>query len=222
MFPIIRSEKVSATVIGVVEEARVGSQKERSIGEIYLPASLGRRIRTIFLVKSSGPAASTARNVAAVLKNEMPDMLIARAESFDGALSNTVRLERFQFLLFSIWGGAALVLLAVGVAGFVATSVASRTREIGIRASLGATPRQIVRMFVVTHLRVAAVGMLCGLIASWWTVKLINAFLYEVKAHDLTSWSAGICILLLVVTLAAWVPARRATAVDPIVVLRAE
>jgi ABC-type antimicrobial peptide transport system permease subunit len=104
----------------------------------------------------------------------------------------------------------------------VATSVARRVHEMGVRSSLGARPRQLVTAIVLEHLRPSAAGAMLGLIASWWTSQLVRRFLYEVDPHEPVVWIVATATLLLVAAGAAWIPARRASRVDPMIVLRAE
>lgn len=163
-----------------------------------------------------------ARDVALALRTDVPEVLVRRAESLDAALSKSVRLHQFRTVMFALAGGAALVLVAVGVAGLVATAVARRVREIGIRAALGARRRQLISMIVFEHLRPSIAGVLLGLMISWWASRLLRAFLYGIDAHEPLVWTAAIAALLMVSAIAAWLPARRASAVDPIVVLRVE
>ena len=145
-----------------------------------------------------------------------------RAESFDSALLKSVRVHRFRTVLFCASAAAGLFLLAVGIAGLVATGVARRVREIGIRGALGAQRGQLVTMVILDHLRPALGGVAVGLLASWWTTRLLSAYLYEIDAHEPVVWAAAALGLLVVAVVAAWIPARRASAVDAMVVLRAE
>ena len=220
---VLESQDAAVTVIGVVEEARFGAQDETYHGEIYLPIGLfPRRSPLVHLLKTAGDPDDAVRDVALVLRQDVPGVLVRRAESFDAALSRSVRLQRFRTILFTLAGASALLLVAVGIAGLVAAGVARRGREIGIRAALGARRGQLVRMIVVEHLRPAVTGLALGLLGSWWAVRLVRAFLYKLDAHDPRIWVAATGPLLLVVLVAAWIPARRASSVDPMEVLRAE
>jgi len=193
------------------------------MGEIYLPASLSRWDWTVYLLKTAGNPDMIVRQPALALqKKDVPGVLARRAESFDAALWNSVRLHRFRTVLFGVSASAGLLLLAVGIGGLVATGVARRVREIGIRSALGARSGQLVGMVILDHLRPSLIGVAIGLVASWWTTRLLSAYLYEIDAHDPTVWAAAALTLLLVTVVAAWVPARRASAVDPMTVLKAE
>lgn len=218
----LTSNERSVTVVGVVEEARFGAQDETRMGEIYLPASLSRSTWRVYLVRTAGDPESVVRQAALVIQTDVPGVLVRRAESFDGALLKSVRVPHFRTVLFGASAAAGLFLLAVGIAGLVATGVARRVREIGIRSALGAQRGQLVKMVILDHLRPALGGVAFGLLASWWTTRLLSAYLYEIDAHDPVVWIASALGLLLVAVVAAWIPARRASAVDAMIVLKAE
>jgi ABC-type antimicrobial peptide transport system permease subunit len=101
-------------------------------------------------------------------------------------------------------------------------SVARRLREIGVRMALGAGQRRLVGMIVLEHLRPSLAGVVLGLIGSWWAVQLLRGYLYEVDVHEPGVWLAATATLVLAATAGAWLPARRASRVGPVIVLRAE
>jgi putative ABC transport system permease protein len=214
--------KISVTVIGVVAEARFSSQAETSFGEIYFPMSLRPRPSNVYFLRTSGDPSLVAREAAVALNRDVPGIVVRRAESYEMALAKSVRLHRFRATLFSVAALAGLLLLAVGVSGLVSMGVARRVRELGIRATLGARRAQLGRMIVVDHLRPVIAGAALGLIASWWTTTLLSGFLYDFEPHDPRIWTAASAVLLIVAALAAWIPARRASGVDPAVILRIE
>jgi predicted permease len=211
----------AVTVVGVVKDLRFGSQKDQAHGEIYLPSGLGGHLLKVYLLKTTTPD-DTARRAALAIRADLKGFIARRAESMETALSKSVREERLQAVLFGGAGGASLLLLAVGVGGLAAMGTARRVREIGIRSALGARRHQLVGMIVLEHLRPALAGMTIGLIASWWTTRVVRVYLYEIDVHEPSVWLAATMILVLVATIGGWLPARRAARVDPMVVLRAE
>jgi hypothetical protein len=212
----------TVTVVGVVEEARFGAQDDTRAGEIYLPGSLSNTSWKVYLLRTGGDPDVVVREAALLLHRDVAGVLVRRAESFESALWNSVRLHRFRTVVFGVSAAAGLLLVAVGIGGLVATGVARRVREIGIRHALGASRPQLVRMLVVDYLRPSLAGVALGLLASWWTTRLLDAFLYRIDAHNPAVWAAAALGLLLVAASAAWIPARRASAVDPMVVLKAD
>lgn len=216
------NRKIVATVVGVVAEARVVSQDDDQRGEIYIPAALRSSTRSTFLVRTAGDPELAARDLAAAVRRDLPGVMVRRAESLEMALSNSVSVQRFRGVLFGTAAAAALLLVAVGIAGIVATGVAQRVRELGIRAAIGASRASLTRMMVLDHLRPIAAGAVCGLVASWWAVQFIAAFLYGITPHEPVVWVATTASLLFVGASAAWLPAHRASSADPAIILRAE
>jgi predicted permease len=221
---ILESESSGTlTVVGVVAEAPFGSQADGGrYGEIYLPSPLGPQRFMTYLVRGRGDLERLTGDVAMAVRTDIPGAVVQRAESLDDALAKSIRLERFRTVLFSTTGAAALVLLAVGMGGLVAAGVTQRVREIGIRSALGASQSQIVKAIVIEYLRPSIAGACLGLLAAWWSVRVVAAFLYTVDPHEPSIWIGATGALLIVPTVAAWLPARRAAGVDPLVVLRAE
>lgn len=124
--------------------------------------------------------------------------------------------------VMTVFGGCALLLAAIGIYGLMAYSVEQRTQEIGIRLALGAQVSQVLKMVVTQGMALALVGVAIGLAAAFWLARLITAFLFGVTAKDPVVF-AGVPILLTAIAfLAVWLPARRASRVDPLVALRYE
>jgi len=210
------------TVVGVVEEARLVSADNARGGQIYIPRGMSQTFSTVYFLKTAADPNVVVRDLPLVLRRDVPDVLVRRAEPLDEAIAKSVRLYRFRTVLFAVSAGSALLLLSVGVCGLVASGVARRVREIGIRGALGAQQRQLVTMIVVQYLRPVIVGAATGLLASWWATRLLTQFLYDIDPHEPFVWMGSVAALLVVASLAAWLPASRATAVSPTVALRIE
>lgn len=209
-------------VAAVVEEVRLGSQADVRWGEIYVPASSTRRTQTVFLVRTEMPPDLMAPEYAAVLNRDVAGVLVRRAESLEHALQQSVRLFAFRGVIFTAAGLAGLGIVLVGVAGLVAMNVSHRRKELGIRAALGAQRPRLVRLVVGAHLRPVAVGTMIGALGFWWTAEMLRAFLYAHEPYDAGLWILGAVALLTVAVLGAWIPAHRASGVDPARVLRSE
>ena len=218
---VLHDGKHVVTVVGMVELAQFTSQWRQEFAQIYLPIRLKPQPqRRILLVQTVGRPDRVAAEIGAVIKRDLPGALIARAESLDQTLVRGEPVARFDAALFGLAGAAALLLVLVGVSGLVATNVGSRVREMGIRTALGAKPAQLIRLVIATQLRPVVIGLAIGLVASWWTSKLVRAYRYD--SHDMRVWAAATAILLCAAIIAAWLPARRASRVDPTIALRAE
>jgi predicted permease len=142
--------------------------------------------------------------------------------SMDQVLSHSLALRSFMMMLLSIFGGLALVLASVGIYGVISFAVSQRTREIGVRMALGARPAEVLRMILTEGLTLVAVGVVVGVAAALMLTRLLEGMVYGVRVRDPLIF-AMVNLLMIVVSLAAcYVPARRATRVDPLVALRYE
>jgi ABC-type antimicrobial peptide transport system permease subunit len=140
----------------------------------------------------------------------------------DEILVKSTARSDFNMLLLTVFGGAALVLAAIGVYGLMSYSVEQRTQEIGIRLALGAAAGQVRNMVILQGMTLALAGVVIGLIAAVTLAKLIESLLFGVSARDPLVFVAVPVILTAVALIAVWLPARRATRIDPIDALRCE
>jgi len=174
----------------------------------------------------------------AVLRTSLsPATLVPWARSEIAAIDPTIPVEfatmnvrvgklserpRFDATLLSLFALIGLLLAALGIYGVVSFSVGQRTQEIGVRMALGATPQNILRMVLANMARWTIAGAVLGLLGSWFCVRLLQSLLFEVRVHDPVLLSVALLGLLAVSFVASWIPARRATRVDPMVALRYE
>ena len=140
----------------------------------------------------------------------------------DEIVSNSTSRQRFNMWLMTVFGGAALLLAAIGIYGLMAYSVEQRTQELGIRLALGAGATEIRNMVVVQGMRLAIVGVVVGLAAAFGVSRLIASFLFGVGVWDPLVFAAVPVLLATVALLAVWLPATRGSRIDPIIALRAE
>jgi len=147
---------------------------------------------------------------------------VTDVRSMTEVVSRSTSREQFNMWLMSMFGASALLLAAIGIYGLMAYSVEQRTQEIGIRLALGAQVSSVKNMVVLQGMRLALVGVVLGVAAAFGLAKLIATFLFGVTPRDPVVF-VGVPILLSVVALlAVWIPARRASRVDPIIALRYE
>jgi putative ABC transport system permease protein len=138
----------------------------------------------------------------------------------DQWIMRSLETKRTPMMLLGLFGAVALILSAIGIYGVLAFGVAQRVREFGIRQALGADSRSIVSLVLKQGLITVSLGIALGLASAWWLARLLQTMLFGVDAHDAPVF-ASVTLLLLVVALAAcYIPARRATRVDPMVALR--
>jgi putative ABC transport system permease protein len=150
------------------------------------------------------------------------DQPIANIRTMDGIVSDSVARQRFSALLLTFFAGVALILAAVGIYGVMSYYVAQRTHEIGIRMALGAERRDVLKLIVGKGMLLALIGVMIGLAAAFALTRLMPDLLFDVSATDKVTFAATALLLTSVSLLACWIPARRATKIDPIVALRSE
>ena len=160
--------------------------------------------------------------IAEQLRQASGGFPVARIKTMDEIVSNTTSRQTFNMMLLSIFGAIALVLAAIGIYGLMAYSVQQRTQEIGIRMALGAGRTTIRRLVVWNGMRLALIGMVLGIGASFGLTRLIASFLFGVKAWDPTAFIAVPTVLGAVALAAVWLPAMRASRVEPMKALRVE
>src|SRR6185295_16637521 len=210
------------TIVGVVGDVHHRSLTRSANPEIYLPYHQNSWNWGNFLVRTTNDPA----NVAPVFRDEIRavdrSVAITDVRPLTHAISETVNQPRFYTFLFSLFGVIGLVLTMTGVYGLVSHTVTQRTQEIGIRMALGATRQTVLWLVVGQGIRLAAAGLTIGLAGSFALSKLIGTLLFNVKPTDVASFIVSGLVLLGATLLASYIPARRATKVDPIVALRYE
>src|SRR5436190_16737831 len=140
----------------------------------------------------------------------------------DEVISRSSSRQRFNMLLMTVFGSAALFIAAIGIYGLMAYSVQQRTQEIGIRLALGAESGHVRSMVVFQGMRLALIGVVIGIGSAFGLTRVIATFLFGVKERDPAVFTAVAVLLSVVALLAVWIPARRATRIDPVVALRYE
>jgi len=150
------------------------------------------------------------------------DLPVFSVRPLTQVVAESLAEQRFRTTLLAIFAALALVLASVGVYGVISYGVTQRRHEMGLRMALGARREQVQRLVVGQGLRLVLVGAAVGLVAAYLATRLLASFLYGVRATDPLTFAAVPVLLALVALVASWLPARRATQVDPIVALRAE
>jgi putative ABC transport system permease protein len=211
------------TIVGVV-----GSVKHDSVvvnetkGQVFLPhAQFPDPWMKIVVRTNQDPGA-----VAAAIRNQVmaldPEQPIFQVRSMQSLLDESVAQPRFNTLLLTLFASLALVLAAIGIYGVMSYAVTQRTHEIGVRMALGAQQNDVLRMIVANAMWLAVIGLVAGLVGSLIATRLLSGLLFEVNPTDPLTFLVITAILGLIALLAGFIPARRATRVDPIVALRYE
>jgi putative ABC transport system permease protein len=217
-------ERFSVEIVGVVGDVRNVIEDEPA-PEVYVPYTVNPWGWVNVVVRTAGDPEALmpllSRTVAAV----DPDIPVAgrqRPGTMRQSVSGQLARRRFTVTLLSGFAAGALLLAALGIYGVIAYIVALRTREFGVRAALGATPRHITRLVVAQSAGVVAVGLGVGLAAAFAATRLLRNLLYGVGTTDLITFASVTVFLGAVALFASYLPARRATRVDPMVALRTE
>jgi putative ABC transport system permease protein len=142
--------------------------------------------------------------------------------TLDDMLAGSFEARRFNLYLLGVFGGVAVLLAGVGLFGVTAYLVSQRTREIGIRLALGATPHDVFRLIVGRGIMLATAGAAVGVASAFWLTRVMESLVFAVSTTDPLTFAAVPVVLILIALLACYVPARRAMRVDPVTTLRAE
>ncbi len=209
------------TVVGIVADARVNGLKHTA-SMIYIPYWQAAWWRPTFLIRSPQPFAALAPAIRRAIWSVDPQVAIPTLKSLDEQVSDSVANERFQALLLSSFGVAALLLSLLGIYGVLAYSVSLRQQEFGIRIALGCDKPTLIRLVTRQAALPVAGGIVVGLALAFAAARYVHSLLYETSAADPAAIAVSIGLLLLAALLAALIPARRAAEVDPMAVLRNE
>jgi len=210
-------------IVGVVKEVRAfGSEVQPRI-KIYTPMGpAGQRDRLLSIRSTSVDPKTLAAGIKREIASVDKDMAVTEVNTLPDILTREASPRRFNTILFSILAALALVLALTGVYGVISYAVAQRTHEVGIRMALGAGHQQVMRLFVSQGMQLIGLGLIIGLLGSIVLTRMMSSLLFGVSATDLTTFGLVAVGLLVVGLLACYIPARRATKVDPLVALRYE
>src|SRR6266571_4742806 len=213
------------TVVGVAGDIRQFNVSTEPRPAMYFPVTQSKDARGVlrdWVVRSSGDSPALAAAVRSVIWSLDKDLPISRVRSMEQVRSTSVAPQAFNLLLLGLSGCLALILAAVGLYGVTSYAVAQRSREIGIRMALGAQPRDVRRHILKEGTRLAMTGLGVGAVAGLALSRLIASLLYGITSTDPITFAAVAFVLTIVAVAACWIPARRATRVDPIEALRYE
>jgi ABC-type antimicrobial peptide transport system permease subunit len=209
-------------IVGVVSDIKSLHPQPEAVPEIFVPYwQWPMQAPTILVRTSMDPSqmAATIRQETRAVISRLPPPVI---RTMDDLVSETVAQPRLQAGLVSLFAVLALVLAAIGLYGVLSYLVTQRTREIGVRLALGAQRRNVLSLVIGNGMRLALAGVVAGVIAALILTRVLRSLLYEVQPTD--PWTlAGVSLLLILITfMACWLPARRASRVNPMEALRYE
>ena len=214
----------AAEVIGVVADVKSAGLENDPPPIVYSPywRVPGGPGGPLFAIRTTRDAASLAGDIRTVLAALDPELPAQPPQSMTQTVWAAASLRLFQTSIVAAFTCAALVIAAIGLYGLVSFSVVRRTREIGVRVALGASPSDVAALVFGQGLRPIVLGAAAGFAAAWAAGDVLASALYGVTPHDPVAFAATASIWLVVSVIATWVPMRRAAAVDPVISLRAE
>ena len=210
-------------VVGIAESMMFGDLRDDQSVQLYIPsAQIRGALSARFIVRTSGDARALAEPIRREVQRLLPGTGYAQIRTLTSVLDPVMRQWRLGATMFTIFGFVALVLAAVGLYGVIAYDIAQRMHEMGVRVALGAQSADIRRLVLGQGIRVAAIGAALGAGIAYFASRYVEALLFETPARDPVAFAAATGTILVVALMAALVPARRATRVDPVVALRSE
>ena len=221
------SQRPWLTVVGIVADTKsIADPRDGEIvGTVALPMSrwlANGGDEMTFVMESAGESKPIEASLRRALARADSRLALYRITSLDQAAAESWVTERFLFILVSLFGALGLVLASIGVYGLLALQVTRRTREFGIRLALGATAQALIRLVAAQGARLLGFGFFAGGMAAWAAARILHHQWPEVPAGDPWIWIGAAVFLSIGVALASWLPARRASHVDPMIALRAE
>lgn len=216
------------TVVGIVRDVRHNGVTDVIKEKFYIPhaqwhTSVGFPMRSMYLVaRGRNNVEALLPSIRAEVRALDPSIPLASVMTMEDVVDAALSQPRFTSALFTIFSALAVLLAAIGMYGVLSYLVTQRTREIGIRLAIGAAPRDVSRLVLLRGVQLAAAGVAIGAAGASALGRAVAVLLYEVPAYDPASFIASAALLLLVAAIASYIPARRATTVDPVVALKAE
>ncbi len=207
-------------IVGVYENVRNGGPRDGGFPEIDVPFAQSPWPNVSMAVRTASNPESMNKSLAAVIHSVDPDLPMANVKTMDHLLEESLGGERFGAALFGGFAFIALCLAALGIYGVMSFAVAQRTHEIGLRMALGAGEGQVLGLILREGMTLGLIGLLIGLAGSYGIGRLMRGMWYGIGAMDPAAFSVVAIVLMLSALLACYVPARRATQVDPMAALR--
>jgi putative ABC transport system permease protein len=209
-------------IVGVVANVRSLELREEPEAEIYFSSLQDYWPAMSLVVRSSVEPSSLSASVRQVVNEVDKSVPVSQVNTMDHVVSESITQPRFNLFLLGLFSTVAMLLSAAGIYGVTAYTVTQRTHELGIRLALGAQVSDVLKMILGQGMAVIGVGLVLGLVAAFWLMRLLRSLLFGVGENDLLTFVAITLVLLIVALIACYIPARRATKVDPLEALRTE
>ena len=220
-------------IVGIVADVKQGPLNTETVPQTYQPwvqvddrmiaDNIVGVLRSLTLVvRTDADPLATAATIQAAVRAIDPSLPAAQIRTMTTIVSESASPQRFNTLLLGGFAAVALVLAALGISAVLATAVSRRTQEIGLRMALGARRTDLRRMVIGQGMTLVVIGMAIGVPAAFVVTRFMSSLLFGIKPHDPLTFAVATMVLLLVALAACYLPARRATQVDPMVALRCQ
>jgi len=215
-------ERLPVTIVGVVPNVRSSSLASEGRETIYLPYVFNSFLPLTFVVRTAAAPASLIARIRTEVSAMDPNVPVADLTTLESWVSKSMAPTRFLLALNGTFAGLALILASLGLYGVISYTARQRTREIGVRVAMGASAGNVVRLILGQGMTLAAIGIVIGLGASVALTRIVNRYLVGVSSTDPITFAGVAAVLLGVAAVASYVPARRASRIDPSLALREE
>jgi putative ABC transport system permease protein len=216
------SVRLGGEIVGIIGDVRQSELSEAALPEVYVPFPQWPVDYVSVVMRTAGTPASVVTGARNALREIDPDLPMYDVRTLEAVISESVARPRFYMLLLTSFAAVALVLSAVGIYGVIAYLVTMRTRELGIRIALGASNADVLRLVLREGVVVSALGLLVGTVGALALSRLLASLLFEVAPTDPLTFVIVAATLASVALAASFIPARRASRLDPLVAIRAE
>jgi putative ABC transport system permease protein len=208
--------------VGIVRDVKLAGLEAPSEPAYYIPASQAPLQDMTLLVRTTIDPLSLVGGVRGAVLSIDPNQPLSNVNTMKRIVDDSIAQRRLNMLLMGLFGGLAMLLSAVGIYGLLSQAVTQRTQEMGIRMALGAQVSDVLKLVLRQGMMLALAGEMIGLIAAFALTRVIRGLLFSVTPNDATTFVVVSGVLAVVALLACYLPARRATKVDPLVALRYE
>ena len=210
-------------MVGIVKDVKLAGLGSTLTDAVYGLTTLMPWWRNYtYTLRTAADPASVAAAARSVIRDADPSLAVTSLQPMTDIMRRSVAPARASMLLLMLFAAVAMIMAAVGVFGVMSYAVTLRSREMGIRLALGARPQEVRRMIIADGLKQAIVGVAIGIGGALWLTRLMDSLLFGVKPSDPLTLATVAALLLATAALACYLPARRATRVDPLIVLRTE
>jgi putative ABC transport system permease protein len=215
-------ERLTVRVVGVVADVRSTSLASESRETIYVPYIVQAFLPVVFVVRTRGEPGALVTRIRDEIAAMDPDVPLSSVATLESYVTASMARPRFMLLLVGVFAGLALVLASLGLYGVISYSARQRTREIGVRVAFGASEGDVVRLVLGQGIAVAGAGIVLGLVTASLLAPVVESLLVGVRPTDPLTFASVSALLLLVAAVASYLPARRASGIDPVEALRDE